>query len=246
MGGSRHLKSLAAPFFYPIHRKEHKWVVKPSPGPHSIYSSLPLMLILRDLLRIADTSREARRIISSGVVMVDRRVRRNYKYPVGFFDVISLISIGKHYRIIPKPVRFIDYIEINEDESYIKPLRIDNKTTVKGGATQLNLYGGYNILVGSSKNSEKNEGIEYKTFGTVIVDLRDMSVKDYIPLEEGVLALVIGGRNIGRLGRIVKIVRGMRAYRTLVTLEDYNKHLFQTTLNYVYVIGREKPVIRIS
>ncbi|MEM4476331.1 MAG: 30S ribosomal protein S4e, partial [Desulfurococcaceae archaeon] len=34
MGGSKHLKALAAPAFWPILRKEYKWAVKPSPGPH--------------------------------------------------------------------------------------------------------------------------------------------------------------------------------------------------------------------
>ncbi|MEZ0290460.1 MAG: 30S ribosomal protein S4e [Sulfolobales archaeon] len=246
MGGSRHLKSLAAPFFYPIHRKEYKWVVKPSPGPHSIYSSLPLLVVLRDVIGVVDTAREARRVISEGLVKVDGRVRRNYKYPVGFFDVITITTAKEHYRIIPYPTKFINYIRIEEEESWIKPLRVENKTTVKGGHVQLNLFGGYNVLLKTSDPRKKPEQDVYKTFDTIVVDLRDMSVKEHIPIQEGVLAVILGGRNIGRIGRIVKIVKGMRAYRTLVTLEDPNKHLFQTTLDYVYVIGRDRPVIRLS
>jgi small subunit ribosomal protein S4e len=55
--------------------------------------------------------------------------------------------------------------------------------------------------------------------------------------------VVIGGRNVGRIGRVLKIVKGMRRYRTLVTLEDPAGHVFQTTTDKVYVIGRDKPVI---
>lgn len=246
MGGSRHLKRLAAPFFYPVSVKEYKWIVKPSPGPHPINASLPLLVVLRDLLKIVDTAREGRRIISEGKILVDGKVRKDYKYPIGFFDVISIPEIGEHYRVIPRPTKFIDLIKIPEEEAGIKPLRIENKTTVKGGHIQLNLFGGYNILVKTEDPSKKPSGDVYKTFDTVIVSLKDMRIIDHIPLQEGSLATLIGGRNIGRLGIIRGIIRGMRHYRTLVSLEDHDKHLFQTILSYVYIIGRDKPVIKLS
>jgi len=78
--GSRHLKALAAPAFWPILRKEYKWTVKPSPGPHPIERSIPLLIIVRDILKYAKTGREARRLIAEGHFKVDGRVRRNYKY----------------------------------------------------------------------------------------------------------------------------------------------------------------------
>jgi len=243
MGGRRHLKAVAAPFYYPILRKKYKWTIKPSPGPHPIHASLPLAIVLRELMKIADTSGEARKVISEGKIAVDGRVVKNYKFPIGFFDVISIIPTNEFYRVIPKPTVFIDVISISEEEAWIKPLRIENKTTVKKGDLQLNLYGGYNILL--RKEDIDKKGINYKTFDTVIISLKDKSIIDHIPLQEGSLAIVVGGRNVGRIGRIVKIQKGMRAYRSLVTLEDANKHLFQTSLNHIYVIGRDKPVIKL-
>lgn len=32
----RHLKRIAAPKTWPIKRKEHKWIVRPTPGPHPL------------------------------------------------------------------------------------------------------------------------------------------------------------------------------------------------------------------
>jgi small subunit ribosomal protein S4e len=242
MGGSRHLKRFAAPWFYPILRKEYKWVVKPSPGPHSLETSIPLHLILRDVLGVAQTSREAIKIISDGVVKVDGVVRRSYKYPVGFMDVVEITSSGEIYRVIPYPTIYMKLYPIDRSESGIKPLRIEDKTTVKGGHIQLNLYGGYNVLVRVSDPRKAEEDI-YSTMDTVVITLPDKKIADHIKFEEGSMVVIIGGRNVGRVGRILKIVKGMRRYRTLVTLEDPSGHVFQTTADKVFVIGREKPVI---
>jgi len=242
MGGSRHLKRLAAPWFYPILRKEYKWVVKPSPGPHSLESSIPLLLVVRDMLRIAQTSREAIKIINDGVIKVDGVVRRSYKYPVGLMDVIEITATGEVYRVVPYPISYMKLHPIDRAEAGLKPLRIEDKTTVKGGHIQLNLYGGYNVLVRVSDPRRADEDV-YSTMDTVVITLPDKRIADHIRFEEGAMVVVIGGRNVGRVGRVLKVVKGMRRYRTLVTLEDPAGHVFQTTADKVYVIGREKPVI---
>ena len=84
-----HQKRLSAPKTYKIPRKVSKWVVKPSPGPHN-KEAIPLLVLVRDFLELADTGREARRIISSGEILVDGIVRKDYKFPVGLFDVVTI------------------------------------------------------------------------------------------------------------------------------------------------------------
>ncbi|MEM3973016.1 MAG: S4 domain-containing protein, partial [Ignisphaera sp.] len=105
MGGSKHLKRLAAPWFWPILRKEYKWVVKPSPGPHPIDRSLPLLVVIRDVLGLAETAREAKRIIFDGKVYIDGVVRKDYKFPVGVMDTISIPDIDFYARFVPYPVK---------------------------------------------------------------------------------------------------------------------------------------------
>ena len=61
-GPRRHLKRLAAPANWQIPRKVHKFVVRPLPGPHAMSESLPLLLIVRDILKYADNAREAKKI----------------------------------------------------------------------------------------------------------------------------------------------------------------------------------------
>lgn len=245
MGGSRHLKALAAPAFWPILRKEYKWVVKPSPGPHPISRSLPLLIIVRDVLKLAKTGREARRLIAEGHFKVDGRVRRDYKYPVGIMDVIEIPSIDKRYRVIPVPTKVLGLVEISAEEAGFKLCRIENKTTVKGGHIQLNLHDGRNVLIRVSDPRNPAEDV-YETLGVLKISIPEQRILDYVPLKEGVLAIVTGGRNVGRVGKVLEIHRGMRRYRSIVTLEDSSGNRFQTSLDYIFPIGLEKPLITLG
>ncbi len=242
MGSRRHLKRLAAPEFWPILRKERVWTVKPSPGPHPISRSLPLLIIVRDILGLADTAREARKIIAEGHIKVDGRVRKNYKYPVGLMDVLEIIDTEEFFRMIPVPVKVMSLIPIPKEEASYKLCRIENKTTVKGGHIQLNLHDGRNILVRVSDPTNPVEDV-YRTMGTVKIGLPNNELLDYYPLEKGSVVIVIGGRNVGRVAKLISVSEGMRHYRKQVELEDLKGGKFYTTLDKIMVIGRERPEI---
>jgi small subunit ribosomal protein S4e len=243
MSGSRHLKSLAAPEFWPILRKEYKWTVKPSPGPHPLERCLPLLILVRDIFKYAKTGKEARRLIGEGRFKVDGRVVRNYKFPVGLMDVIEITGVNEFYRILPTPIKVLWPHKIPKEEAGLKPCQIINKTTVKGGHIQLNLHDGRNVLVKVADPRNPVEDI-YETLGTVLISLRENTIVNYIPLKEGVIAIVYGGRNVGRVGKIVEIIpSALKRRKYIVTLEDNAGRRFQTSLEYVFPIGIDKPVI---
>ena len=60
-----------------------------------------LLIVVRDILKVADNAREAKIIINNGDILVDGRARKDYKFPVGFMDVISLPKSKKVYRVLP-------------------------------------------------------------------------------------------------------------------------------------------------
>ncbi|MEM0378770.1 MAG: 30S ribosomal protein S4e [Thermosphaera sp.] len=244
MGGSRHLKSIAAPRYWPILRKEYKWVVKPSPGPHAVARSIPLLLIVRDVLRLAKTGKEARRLIAEGYFKIDGKVRRNYKFPVGMMDVIEVVGANEYYRVVPVPSKVLDLVKIDKDEASFKLARIEDKTTVKDGHIQLNLHDGRNILIRVNDPRNPVEDV-YDTLGVLQISVPGQEVLNYIPLKEGVIAIISGGRNVGRVGKIVSIHRGMRRHRSIVTIEDKSGARFQTSLDYIFPIGLEKPLIKL-
>lgn len=245
MGGRKHLKSHAAPEFWPIPVKERTWAVKPRPGPHPISRAIPLGILIRDVFKYAYTMSEARKILNQGKIMVDGVVRRDYKFPVGLMDVIHVIPENKYYRVVPDPTKFYKLVEISGEEASIKPLRIENKTTVKGGHIQLNLIDGRNVLVRVSDPKNPVED-KYRTLGTLVIRIPQQEILDYIPLETGVYAIIHGGRNVGRRGRVKEIQKGMRRYRSLVTLEGDDGSIIQTSLEYVFVVGRDKPIITLG
>lgn len=242
MGGRRHLTRFAAPRFWPILVKERHWAVKPAPGPHPLERSFPLLVVVRDILGYASTSREARKVIAEGHIRVDGKVRRDYKFPVGLMDVVEIIDTEEFFRVVPVPVKVMTLVPIPRDEASFKLCRIENKTTVKGGHIQLNLHDGRNILVRVSDPTNPEEDI-YKTMGTVKISLPDQEVLDYIPLEEGATVIIIGGRNVGKVAKFVSVSEGMRRYRKIVTLKDLSGNVFYTTLDKIMVIGRDKPEI---
>lgn len=237
MGGRRHLKRLAAPEFWPILRKEAKWTVKPSPGPHPASRSLPLLIVVREVLGYAKTYREARRIIAEGHILVDGVVRRDYKFPVGYMDVIEIRTSGEYFRVVPVPAKVMALVPISKEEASYKLCRIENKTTVKGGRIQLNLHDGRNIVL------PPEEGRKFTTLSTVKISVPGNELLDYFSLEKGALVTVIGGINVGRVGRILSISEGVRHYRKLVIIEDIRGGTFSTSLDKVFVVGASKPEI---
>ena len=95
---SDHLKRLVAPRSWSIARKQNVWTTRPMPGKHSLEGAIPISTILRDYLNVCDTNREAKFILNSRAVLIDQRVVRKPKYPVGLMDVISLPAMKRHYR----------------------------------------------------------------------------------------------------------------------------------------------------
>ncbi len=224
-----HQKRLSAPKTYKIPRKTFKWVVKPSPGPHN-KEAVPLLIVVRDYLKLADNAREARRIIANGEILVDGVPRKDYKFPVGLFDVIKIPKLKKSYRIVfDGKGRFVP-IEIEDDD--LKIYKIVNKTVLKGGKIQLNLFDGTNLLGDNT----------YKTKDSILVKIPKKEIVERLPFEVGALVMITGGSHAGKIGKMkeYKIVRGSSP--NLVTVDVGGRDI-TTIVDYVFVIGRDKPVI---
>ncbi len=228
-----HQKRLSAPKTWRIPRKSGgRWVVKPSPGPHNKFA-IPLLILVRDYLKLADTAREARRIIAAGEILVDGVPRKDYKFPVGLFDVVKIPKLEKSYRIVfDEKGRYVP-IEIEDDD--VKLYKIVNKTMVKGGRIQLNLFDGTNVLADN----------RYKTKDSILMKIPEKEIIDHLPFEIGALVMVTGGSHAGEIGRVkdYRIVRSSAP--NLVTVES-EKGEFTTVVDYVFVVGKkdsDRPVI---
>ena len=230
---SRHQKRVASPRSWPIPRKIHTWVANSKPGPHSAKGSIPLVVVVRDLLGLVDNSREAKRVLHEGGVLVDGKARKDPNFPVGIFDVISVPALDKKYRLLSDAKGRFDLTELEAGEVR-KLCRIENKTILRGGKTQLNLNDGTNILA---------EG-DYAPGSSVILSIPEKEIADVIEFKEGNLAVVVGGTHSGEVGAIkeIEVVRSSRPNRVIIS----GKEDFETTVDHVFMIGRDKPAIKLG
>lgn len=230
---SGYQKRVASPRSWPIERKTHTWVAKSKPGPHSATGSIPLVVVVRDLLGLVDNSREAKRILHEGGVLVDGKARKEIKFPVGIFDVIAVPALDKKYRLLKDAKGRFNLSELEKGEAR-KLCRIEDKTTLKGGKTQLNLNDGTNILA---------EG-DYRTGSSVILSIPDKEIADVIEFKVGNLAMVVGGSHSGEVGTIkmIEVVKSSRPNRVIIS----GKKEFETTVNHVFMIGIDKPAIKLG
>ena len=232
MGSRKHLKRYKAPKTWPIHPKEDTWTVKPSAGSHAIIDSIPLTLVIRDILKLADNAREAKRIINSGNVLVDGRIVKDYKFPVGFMDIIEIPKTGESYRVLldRKGRLQLDLIEENDS----KLCKIVDKTTIKGGKTQLNLHDGKNVILDEDA---------YNVGDVVNLKVPEQEIADAYPLQEGATVLVTGGKHTGELGTVTEIIENKSSNPNTIIIENSSKDDFLTLKDYAFVVGNDEPAI---
>ncbi len=235
-GENKKMKRIAAPKAWKIARKESKWIIKPRPGPHTLETSIPLGVLVRDILGLAKTAREAKVIIKQGKIKVDGKVRKDLKFPVGFMDTISVPGIDKYYRIVYDKLGRLGAIEIDRKEANKKLVRVVNKTAAKGRKIQINLHDGRNILV---------EKTDAKTGDSLLIRVPDQNIEKIIKLEEGSIAYIVGGGHTGEMAKVKEIVPGTITRPPLVKLVS-DETEFLTDKQNVFVVGKEKPEVSIG
>lgn len=242
-GKSLGLKRRPAPRFWPIHRKEFTWTVKPVSGPHSLKKCMPLTIVLRDVLNFAKTRKEAKTIVSQGRVYVDGKIRREDNFPVGLFDVISIPDIGKSFCVMPSRKGLV-LNPIRSKEARFKLCRIEGKTIVKEGHVQLHLHDGSNLLVTALDKEGSKENI-HQVFNTLKVSIPDRQILGHMAIMENNLAIIAGGKNTGKHGKIVQIekTRGKKRRNALIIIEDEKGDRHQTIMSLVFVLGEEQSSI---
>ncbi len=234
-GGYKRLKRLAAPKSWNISRKDNTWAIEPRPGPHSKKTGIPLGIVVRDMLNLAKNMREVKYILRNGKIKVDGEVRRDYRFQVGFMDTISIPTMDKYYRMLYDRLGRLGLVEIGKDEAGKKIVRVNGKRKIKAGKIQLNLHDGRNII--TTDNS-------IKTGDSLLISVPNQGIENVIKLEKGMTAYIIGKSHSGELAEIVDVIPGTISREPLVKLkEDENE--IMTKKEYVFVVGKEEPLIKI-
>jgi small subunit ribosomal protein S4e len=227
----KHLKRLATPRSWPLPRKTHVWAIKPSPGPHPQEWAIPLGVVLRDMLGHCDTGKEAKRIIGSRQILVDGKPVTSDKHPVGLMDVVSVPALKEHYRFLLDGRGHFTTVTLTEKEAQWKMVRIENKTTVRGGLIQLNLHDGRNILMKKD---------DYKTGDTLKISVPDQKILGHYPLAKGNSAMLIAGKHAGELVHVEDYTPTRNPKENIVTFEEG----FATVKDNVFIVGKKNPEVK--
>lgn len=225
-GGTKHLKRLNSPKSIPVtDKKERKWMIRHAPGPHPKKHSIPLAVLVRDILKVAPTLREVRQILNGRMLLVDGKVRVNEKFPVGLMDVISMPKADKHYRMMVDNKARLVPVEIKKDAASLKLLKVVGKHTVPGGKLSYALHDGRNMLGDN----------HVKVGDSVVVSLPEAKMKTHLKRDKGSMCLIMEGKHAGSVVKLKEIIerRGGKPNEALV--QDKSEE-FITVAKYLFVV----------
>jgi len=234
-GESKAMKRLNAPRVVSIHRKKHTFIIRPIAGPHSKNRCVALGVVVRDLLGLATTAAEVKKVVKKGSIKVDGKTCKDYKRAIGFMDVISIPSTDTYYRLIYDRKGRLHPQKIDRRQSVFKLSKVEDKKRIKAGKLQLNLYDGKNIL------SER----KVNTGDVLQLELPTLKITSVLPLKKGSYAYVTGGKHAGESGSIVEMSKGTARRTAITTIKTKNGEIKTPTSN-VFVLGEEKPLVDIS
>ncbi|MAG79161.1 30S ribosomal protein S4e [Candidatus Pacearchaeota archaeon] len=187
-----HLKRQKIPKNWPIPRKGTAYVVRPN---FNIKNGIPILIIIRDILKLAQNKKEVKKAIHSKNILINNKIVRDEKNSALLFDIISIPPLKKHYKVELSEKGKFQAKEIKETESINKISKIINKKTLKGKKTQLNLSDGKNFI----------SDIKCNVNDSVLINLKSKKIEKCLPLKEKAKVIVIGGKHIGEIGIINNI-----------------------------------------
>ena len=222
MGSSSHLKRLAIPRSWPLPRKTTIWVTRPRAGAHSLERCMPLNIVIRDVIGLARSTREVRTILHNSLAKVDGRVVKDTRRGIGVMDVLTLGE--DNYRCVLDTNGRLRYRPISAEEAGWKVCRIEGKSTIKGGKTQVHLHDGRNIIV--------DDASEHKTGDSLKISLPEQKVIGHIKFGEGTRCMLVGGIHVGKLADVTSFTVKRSSMPNEVEFEG-----FGTITDNVFTVG---------
>jgi small subunit ribosomal protein S4e len=224
---AQHMKTIASPRSWPIHRKENAWIAAPRGG-HSVEYALPLGTVMRDLLKLTKTRKETRYIILNKDVLVNGKKVKNEKAQFGLLDVLAFPETKQYYTLVLNTRGKLQLKELNETEAKTKIASIVGKTYLPKKKVQLNLFGGLNVIVDKDT---------YGVGDAVVVSLADNKIKEHIKLEKGAKLYLITGKNIAQIADVTSVEK------SVVMCKDEEGDEFKVDKKGAFVVGKGKLAV---
>ena len=203
-----HLKRTEAEKFWSVPRKGTKYIAVPS---HNKKNSIPLIVMMRDVLRLVNNKKELKKILNEKQIKINNKIIHDVNYPIGLFDIISFLN--KNYRAVLDENKKISLEEISKNDASTKLIKIIGKKVLKNGKIQLNLIDGRNII----QKEKVNIG------DSMVFNFSNNKIDKIIKMEKGKTAYVIRGKHVGASGKIEDIIE--RGGKKLAKINTKNKKI---------------------
>ncbi|MFH1608123.1 MAG: hypothetical protein ABIA78_03240 [archaeon] len=202
-----HLKRHKIPKTWPIARKGTTFVVRPN---FALDRGMPLLVLLRDVLKVAQNRKEVKMVIHAKNILVNNKEARNDKNNVVLFDTIAIVPSEKYYRLGMSDKGKFRLDEIEEKEINNKVSKIVDKKVLRGKKTQLNLSDGMNFIT----------DVKCNVGDSVLINFKDKKVEKCLPLIEKTQVFVFAGKHAGKEG----VLRKLKPERKMasITVGDEN------------------------
>lgn len=235
-GPKKHLKRLNAPSHWMLDKLTGVWAPRPSHGPHKLRECLPLILLLRNRLKYALTRREVILILMQRLVKVDGKVRTDTNFPAGFMDVIQIEKTNEFFRLLyDTKGRFLTH-RISPEEAKYKLCKVKKIYSGKRGIPHLSTTDGRTIRYPDPL---------IKASDSIKLTLETGKIESFLKFETGALAMITGGKNLGRVGVIEKREKHEGSF-DIVHIKDAAGNKFSTRDTNVFIIGKNVNVPLIS
>lgn len=170
----------------PIQRKKTKYIARAS---SDLENSVPVVIALRDMLKLANSAREVKKMITQKLLKINGRIVFDMRESIHLFNILEA---GKTYILKLSQLRKF-FLEESKD-SKERLCKVIGKSILKGKKIQLNLHDGTNII-GDNK---------FKIGDSIYLSL-DGKIKKHISPEKGGEVFIIKGRYEGQSGKISDI-----------------------------------------
>lgn len=190
----------------PIKRKGTRYIARPS---SHIQNSVPVVIALRDMLKLARTSKEVKHMIKNKSLKINGKEVKDYRESIKLLNILEadklyLLTLTENNRFNLEPVKSKERI-----------CKVANKTLLKGNKIQLNLHDGSTIVTKEKIN----------TNDTIYLSPENKIVK-IIPMEKGKECFVSSGKYVGNKGKIESVEEN----KVKVKLKDKTVELNKSNL----------------
>lgn len=192
------------PNSWPIARKGTKYF---SMSSHANRKGIPVAIVLRDILKIVKTMKEARYLLLNKEVKINGKARKEEKFPINLFDILTIEKLNKNYELVidGKKVKFK---EISAKDATKKTVKIIGKVLLTKNKMQINLADGSNYIMKE----------QFAVGDSVIINLKENKIEKIIALKDGAKVFVMSGKHSGKQGKVIESKKEKGEY--IIKFED--------------------------